>query len=87
MLNSYIIGLIRTWVPIAIGAGLTWLLHHFQIILSNQDSTGFTLGAVAIVTGVYYGLAHWAELWYPQVGRWLLAFGLTRAQPTYSTIR
>ena len=87
MLDTWVIGVIRTWVPLAIGALLTWLMRKTGIVIDDQTSAGLTLAAVAIVTGLYYALVHALEAQYPALGRWLLALGLTAKKPTYVTPR
>ena len=87
MLSTYVIGLIRTWTPIAIGAALTWLLRHTGVLIDAQTSAGLTIFVVALVSGLYYALIHGIELAFPAAGRVLLALGLTAAQPSYAAVR
>lgn len=82
-MDDYIVSLIRTWVPIAIGAAITWLAATFGIVLGDDTSAPLTVAAVAIVTAFYYAVARWAEGRWPGLGRILLALGLTKGQPVY----
>lgn len=86
MLSTYVIGLIRTWTPIVIGAALTWLLRHTGVGIDADTSAGLTLAVGALVSGLYYALIHGIEQAYPAVGRVLLALGLTAAQPSYAAV-
>jgi hypothetical protein len=83
MLDTWIIGTIRTVVPVAVGYVLAYLAVHFGIVVAKDASDGLTLGVAAVLTGVYYAVLHWVEQSYPAVGRWLLALGLTGRQPEY----
>lgn len=87
VLDQYITGLIRTAVPVIVGAALTYLAVHFGIVIPTDASAGLVLGVAALAIGGYYALVHAIEKKFPGAGRWLLALGLTRAQPSYRTHR
>jgi hypothetical protein len=76
-MNDYVVSLIRTWVPLGVGSGLTWLATETGIVLDEQTSTLATTGAVALVTALYYTGARAVEQRWPRTGRALLALGLT----------
>lgn len=64
-MNDFVVSLIRTFVPIAVGAALS--------LLATLDITGVdTDQAVAVVTsltiGVYYALARFLERKFPKAG-------------------
>jgi hypothetical protein len=84
MLDTWIIGTIRTAVPVGVGYVLAYLAVHFGIVVPKDASEGLTLGVAAVLTGVYYAVLHGVEQSYPAVGRWLLALGLTGQQPQYA---
>lgn len=83
MLDTWLKGVIRTAVPAAIGSALTYLAVHFGIVIPKDASDGLVLFVGAVLIGVYYAALAALEKAYPAVGRWLLALGLTAAQPSY----
>ncbi|MFC5747140.1 hypothetical protein [Actinomadura rugatobispora] len=83
-MNDYVVSLIRTWVPVAVGAALTWLATEAGIVLDDDTSATATAAAVAVVTAAYYAAARAIEQKWPKVGRIMLALGLTGARtPAY----
>jgi hypothetical protein len=76
-MNDYVVSLIRTWVPLAVGSALTWLATRTGIVLDEQTSTMANTLAVGLVTAVYYTAARAVEQRWPRTGRALLALGLT----------
>lgn len=81
--HTYVTGLIRTWVPVAIGAALTWVMRIAGIVIDDNTSAGLTFAVGTIVISLYYALFFALEHKYPAIGRWLLALGLTARKPTY----
>lgn len=80
--------IIRTWVPIALGSGLSWLSLHFEWLgLPGRPSTTFTLTVTALVIAGYYALARLVERKWPKFGKWLVALNLVRTAPVYVTPR
>jgi len=71
--------LVRTVVPVIAGVLLGWAA---KVGLNLPEGPVTELVTVAI-TGVYYGVGRWLEQRWPVVGRWLLAAGLTKKQPSY----
>jgi hypothetical protein len=84
MLGNYLISLIRTFVPVAVGAALTWLATHFGIVLDSHTSAQVTIAAVGLVVAAYYAAARAIERRWPALGRLLTSLAITRAQPTYT---
>ena len=84
MLDTWFKGVIRTAVPAAVGALVAYLAVHFGIVIPKDASDGLALFTGALAVSVYYAVLHWVEAAYPAVGRWLLALGLTSAQPQYA---
>jgi hypothetical protein len=85
------VSLIRTWVPIAVGAALTWAARRWGIVLPDELGAEAAVWATAAVAALYYALARWLERrtgsgltaragrW---AGRWMLG-GVIR-QPVYA---
>lgn len=80
---GWVESVIRTWVPIAIGAVLAWVNAHWEIVLAGDASTTAIIIATAAVTAGYYALARLVERRWPSLGRWLVALNLVKARPTY----
>jgi len=78
-MNGFVVSWIRTAVPVAVGAVLTWLASVTGIALSPESSAGLTATVMAGVIAVYYGLVRLAESRWPGVG---LLLGAAR-QPSY----
>lgn len=82
--------LLRTWVPIAVGALVAWLASEWGIVVSDDLSAEAAVWIAGAVMAGYYYLARWLEQrrgrglparaarW---LGRWLL--GGVIAAPTY----
>lgn len=80
-MGDQVVSLIRTWVPIGVGAALTWLASLLGVGLDANASAGFTAVVVALVSGAYYLLVRLAERRWPWVG---VLLGTPRP-PTYQT--
>lgn len=78
-MNDYIAGVIRTWVPIAVGTAATWLSLRLGFIIDEQSQAGLVASLTATTIGLYYAIIRKLEAKFPQIG-WLL--GLART-PTY----
>ena len=76
-MNDYVVSLIRTWVPVAVGAALTWLATEAGIVLDDETGAMATAVAITLVTAAYYAGARAIEQKWPKAGRILLALGLT----------
>jgi len=77
---------IRTWVPITIGALLSWINANYTIaVLPNRPSATAVIVATGVVTAGYYALARVVERRFPRVGQWMLALNLVKAKPVYAT--
>lgn len=81
--GGYLPSLIRTVVPVAVGAGLTWLEVHWHLPIPAGASATVGLTAAAVTVAGYYAAARAVEHRWPRVGRWLLAAGLAAGQPVY----
>jgi hypothetical protein len=72
-LTTYIISLIRTYVPLLVGAVLGWLasitvLHAWIVSLSTDEKSTVVTGATALLVAAYYGIVRFVETKYPKVG-------------------
>lgn len=77
-MSQYIVSLIRTWVPIAIG----WLIGQLfvlGVVLDDVSSEKLKSAITALVIALYYAGARWLETRYPNAGALL---GYIR-QPVY----
>jgi len=73
------IAYVRTFVPIAIGAVVTFLARQFDIVIDSESAQGAVLFVNAVVTGAYYALIKYAETRFPWIG-WLIGYAKS---PTY----
>lgn len=72
--------IIRTVVPVAVGALVGWAAKVGLNLPNEAVSTIVTI----VITGVYYGGARWVEANVnATLGRLLLSLGLTSKAPTY----
>ncbi len=83
-MSDYLTSIIRTLVPVGVGALLGWLASH-GITISETESAGLTAACVALAIAAYYALARAAETsrypWLAAIGRFLLG-GIAR-KPVY----
>ena len=77
-MNDYFLSLIRTWVPIAVGAVLSWLAAR-GLSLDEEATYGLTAFLTALGGAVYYALARGLESRWPALGRLLLGSKRTPA--------
>lgn len=80
-LNDTMISLIRTWVPIAVGAALAWLATA-GLELDVETQTSLVIGLTGLIQGAYYAVVRVLENRFPQIG-WLL--GKAKA-PNYTPV-
>ena len=80
-LNDTIISVIRTWVPIAVGAAIAWLATS-GLELDAETQTSLVIGITGLIQGAYYTVVRVLENQYPQIG-WLL--GKAKA-PNYTPV-
>lgn len=78
-MTDYITSLIRTWVPVAVGAVLSWLAANLGIVVDEGTQAGFIAASTGILTGLYYAIVRLAEKRWPSAG---VLLGRT-ATPTY----
>lgn len=68
MLHDYLISLIRTVVPVGIGAVLAWLASQLGIVIDSEASAGLVAAVVAVAIGGYYALVRALEQRWPFFG-------------------
>ncbi len=73
------ISLIRTWVPIGVGAVAAWLLAH-GLGMDAATQTGLVAGLTGLLAGGYYAIVRALESKFPQLGGILLGH---TAKPVY----
>lgn len=73
------ISYIRTWIPMAVGALITWLATSHNIIVDDATSAALIAGFNGLVSAIYYGVARLLEKVNPIFGYFL---GVPK-QPVY----
>lgn len=79
-MSDAVVSLIRTWVPIGVGAVLTFLATRLGVVVDEETSTGLVVGATGVVSAAYYAAVRWAERRWP----WLGALLGKRSEPMYA---
>lgn len=85
MIRDFILSLIRTYVPIAVGAAATWLATRLDFVLDEQTATGLVAFSVLTVSGLYYLVARWLETRWPWLSV-LLGTPPSVSTPTYTEL-
>lgn len=81
LVDSYI----RTWVPVGIGALLSWLNANYSLLgLPEKPSATAVTVATGVTIAGYYAIARAIEKKFPTIGKWLVALNLTRSKPLYT---
>jgi hypothetical protein len=70
-MNDYFLSLIRTWVPIGIGAVLSYLAVRWGIGVDEDTQAQLAIALTAVVTAVYYALVRALEKRWPAFGKLL----------------
>ena len=78
-MNDLAVSLIRTWVPVGVGAVLSWLIT-LGANISPADQAGAVAALTALCIAVYYAAVRAAERKWPQAG---VLLGHV-AQPSYA---
>lgn len=68
MLSNYVISGIRTYVPILIGLGLTWLASTLKIVIDPSSQAGLVALCTTVLTAGYWLIARLLERWQPKLG-------------------
>lgn len=80
-LSPFVISNIRTLVPVAVGALLTWLASTLKIAIDPNSQAGLVVLAVGVLSGGYYALVHLLEQKWPKIG---VLLGVDKV-PVYAT--
>jgi len=67
-MGAGILSIIRTWVPVGVGAALTWLAANLGIVLDDDMSSTAAVVATALVVAAYYALVRALESRWPWFG-------------------
>jgi hypothetical protein len=67
MLSDYVISLIRTWVPLIIGAVAAWLVAR-GLNFGPATEAGAITALTGAITGVYYAIVRGLEMKFPFLG-------------------
>lgn len=70
-MNDLILSYIRTGVPIAIGAVLSWLAVRYGVVVPESISTEATVVLTGAVIASYYALVRALEKRWPAFGKLL----------------
>ncbi len=68
-MNDFITSIIRTWVPIIVGAFVTWLANTTGV--TDIDTATLATVVTGVVIAVYYALVRLAEARWPAIGFFL----------------
>lgn len=79
-MTTFVISLIRSNVPIVVGALLTWLVS-LGIVVPEEGKVGLILFLVAFLSGFYYLIVRLLEERYPQIG---ILLGFAKSPDSYS---
>jgi len=66
-MNDYVISLIRTWVPVAVGAVAAWLIS-LGLNLDPATSAAAITALTGVLTAGYYAIVRALETKFPWVG-------------------
>jgi hypothetical protein len=66
-MSDALTGLIRTWVPVAVGAFIAWLVT-LGVELDPQTEAGLITGLTALAIAIYYSIVRLLEAKWPAVG-------------------
>lgn len=70
-MNDLILSYIRTGVPVAIGAGLSWLAVRYGIVVPESLSAEATIFLTGACIAGYYGIVRALEKRWPAFGKLL----------------
>ena len=77
-MSDFVVSLIRTNVPIAVGALISWLVS-LGLVVPEGAEVPLTIAITAFAAAGYYAAARWLEKRWPAFG-YLLG---SKATPTY----
>jgi hypothetical protein len=77
--NNTVVSLIRTYVPVVVGALVSWLIVHYGWHVSKDIQVGADTALTAFIIAAYYTLVRLLENKFPWLG---VLLGHV-AKPTY----
>lgn len=80
-MSNFITSLIRTWVPIAVGALVSWLLT-LGIEIDADAQAGLIIFLTSVLQGLYYLVVRVLEQRWPRIGALLLG---NSSKPDYNS--
>lgn len=83
-MSDQIISYIRTYVPVAIGSLLSFIVTKYGIVVDENISTALATLLTAVLIAAYYFVARQLEKHYPQIGKLLLG---SAKQPDYKVVK
>ena len=66
-MSNFITGLIRTYVPIIVGALVAWLAT-IGLQLDAESQTGLIVALTGLLQALYYLIVRWLETKFPKAG-------------------
>ena len=82
-MTVFVLSIIRTWVPIGVGALISWLTVTVGLPeIPEEGATGLIIFLTAVLQGAYYLLVRWLEQKFPQIG---VLLGAAKSPDAYST--
>lgn len=70
-MNDLVLSYVRTYVPIGVGAVLSYVAVRWGIAVPEDISTELTVGLTGVVIAGYYGLVRALEARWPAFGKLL----------------
>jgi len=67
-MNDYLLSLIRTAVPAAIGAGVAYLARRYGLVVPEGLSAEATIWLTGLAITGYYGIVRALEKRWPRIG-------------------
>ena len=69
-MSDFLIGQIRTYVPVLVGAVIAWLLSLGVLDeeTSREATIALTTFGTAVITGIYYFMVRWGAESFPWLG-------------------
>lgn len=80
-MHDTILSLIRTWVPVGVGAVLAWVATNWDIGVPDDASSSLVVGVTALAIALYYGVVRLLERRFPWFGVMLGA----KREPEYAS--
>lgn len=78
-MNNFFISLVRTYVPIAVGSVISYLVVNYGLVVDPAITNQLVAGLTGLIIAGYYLLARLLERKFPQLG---LLLGSTQ-KPVY----